>query len=209
MGRVAHLITRKWVAGLLALFAILGAGAVIGVVGQAEQPPTATAALPTGSDSRAAAELRAELPEAEGSAAVVLFSSDDVLTADEVRTTVTSFVADVLGKNPIQAEDRPGFIVNALLIPYLCSAIRMLESGFATAEDIDRGLVLGAAHPQGPLALADLIGLDTTKAVAESLYEEFRDPSSVAPALLNRMVEAGLLGRKTGRGFYDYSAKKN
>jgi 3-hydroxybutyryl-CoA dehydrogenase len=96
-------------------------------------------------------------------------------------------------------------VVNALLIPYLLSAIRMYESGFASREDIDRGMVLGCAHPMGPLRLSDLIGLDTLLAVSESLHEEFRDPSSVSPALLNRMVEAGLLGRKTGRGFYEYS----
>ena len=84
----------------------------------------------------------------------------------------------------------------------------MYESGFAAKEDIDRGMVKGCAHPMGPLALADLIGLDTLLAVSQSLYEEFRDPASVAPALLNRMVEAGLLGRKTGRGFYDYSTLK-
>ncbi len=93
---------------------------------------------------------------------------------------------------------------NDLLIPFVLSAIRMLESGFATAEDIDRGLVLGAAHPQGPLALADLIGLDTAKAVAESLYEEFKEPLYAAPPLLARMVDAGLLGRKTGRGFHTH-----
>lgn len=91
------------------------------------------------------------------------------------------------------------------MIPFILSAIRMFESGFASAEDIDQGLVLGAAHPQGPLALADLIGLDTVKAVAESLYEEFKEPLYSAPPLLNRMVEARLLGRKTGRGFYTYS----
>jgi 3-hydroxybutyryl-CoA dehydrogenase len=81
----------------------------------------------------------------------------------------------------------------------------MYESGFASKEDIDNGMVLGCAHPMGPLALSDLIGLDTLQAVAESLYEEFRDPAAVAPAVLNRMVEAGLLGRKSGRGFYDYT----
>ena len=95
-------------------------------------------------------------------------------------------------------------MVNALLIPFVLSAIRMLESGFATAEDIDEGLVRGAAHPQGPLALADLIGLDTTQAVAESLYEEFKEPLYAPPPLLARMVDAGLLGRKSGRGFYTY-----
>src|SRR5437588_489258 len=101
-------------------------------------------------------------------------------------------------------DDRAGFLVNALLIPYLLSAVRMLESGFASADDIDAGMVHGCAHPMGPLALADLIGLDTTMAVAESLYEEFKEPLYAPPPLLSRMVEAGLLGRKTGRGFYEY-----
>jgi 3-hydroxybutyryl-CoA dehydrogenase len=90
-------------------------------------------------------------------------------------------------------------------VPFILSAIRMLESGFATAEDIDQGLVLGAAHPQGPLALADLIGLDTVKAIAESLYDEFKEPLYASPPLLERMVSARLLGRKTGRGFYTYA----
>ena len=128
-----------------------------------------------------------------------------LLTATETTDKARSFVTDQLGKHPIESQDRAGFIVNALLIPFILSAIRMLESGFATADDIDAGLVRGAAHPQGPLALADLIGLDTTKAVAESLYEEFKEPLYAAPPLLNRMVDAGLLGRKTGRGFYTYS----
>jgi 3-hydroxybutyryl-CoA dehydrogenase len=127
-----------------------------------------------------------------------------LLTADETTERSRTFVEGVLGKKAIDCQDRAGFVVNALLIPFVLSAIRMLESGFATAEDIDRGLVLGAAHPQGPLALADLIGLDTTKAVAESLYEEFKEPLYAAPPLLARMVDAGLLGRKTGRGFYTY-----
>jgi 3-hydroxybutyryl-CoA dehydrogenase len=98
-------------------------------------------------------------------------------------------------------------VVNALLIPYLLSAIRMLESGFATAADIDAGMVEGCAHPMGPLALTDLIGLDTTMAVAESLYDEFKEPLYAAPPLLSRMVDAGLLGRKSGRGFYEYAAR--
>jgi 3-hydroxybutyryl-CoA dehydrogenase len=129
-----------------------------------------------------------------------------IMTADETATLVREFAEGTLGKQCIDSQDRAGFIVNALLIPYLLSAIRMYESGFASREDIDRGMVLGCAHPMGPLRLSDLIGLDTLLAVSESLYEEFRDPASVAPALLNRMVEAGLLGRKTGRGFYDYSS---
>ncbi|MGY0540730.1 3-hydroxybutyryl-CoA dehydrogenase [Nocardioides sp. YJ-D4] len=127
-----------------------------------------------------------------------------LLTAPETADRVRTFVENDLGKHPIDSQDRAGFVVNALLIPFVLSAIRMLESGFATAEDIDQGLVRGAAHPQGPLALADLIGLDTTKAVAESLYEEFKEPLYAPPPLLARMVDAGLLGRKTGRGFYHY-----
>jgi 3-hydroxybutyryl-CoA dehydrogenase len=128
-----------------------------------------------------------------------------LLTAPETTERVRAFVEGQLSKQAIDCQDRAGFVVNALLIPFVLSAIRMLESGFATAEDIDRGLVLGAAHPQGPLALADLIGLDTTKAVAESLYEEFKEPLYAAPPLLARLVDAGLLGRKSGRGFYTYS----
>jgi 3-hydroxybutyryl-CoA dehydrogenase len=128
-----------------------------------------------------------------------------IMTADETAAEAREFAEKTLGKECIDSQDRAGFVVNALLIPYLLSAIRMYESGFASREDIDRGMVLGCAHPMGPLRLADLIGLDTLLAVSESLYEEFRDPGSVAPALLNRMVEAGLLGRKSGRGFYEYS----
>lgn len=128
-----------------------------------------------------------------------------IMTEPETVESVRSFAEGTLGKQCIDSQDRAGFIVNALLIPYLLSAIRMYESGFASKEDIDHGMVLGCAHPMGPLRLSDLIGLDTLLAVSESLYDEFRDPASVAPALLNRMVEAGLLGRKSGRGFYDYS----
>ncbi|HET8594980.1 MAG TPA: 3-hydroxybutyryl-CoA dehydrogenase [Intrasporangium sp.] len=128
-----------------------------------------------------------------------------LLTARESTERARAFVQDQLGKHAIDCQDRAGFVVNALLIPFILSAIRMVESGFASAEHIDEGLVRGAAHPQGPLALADLIGLDTTKAVAESLYEEFKEPLYAPPPLLARMVDAGLLGRKTGRGFYTYS----
>lgn len=126
-----------------------------------------------------------------------------IMTSEEVLTEAKIFTKQ-LGKEVIDSQDRAGFVVNALLIPYILSAIRMFESGFASKEDIDRGMVLGAAHPMGPLALADLIGLDTLLYVAESLNDEFRDASSVPPPLLHRMVEAGLLGRKSGRGFYEY-----
>src|ERR671933_804724 len=128
-----------------------------------------------------------------------------IMTTEETATVAREFAEKTLGKQCIDSQDRAGFVVNALLVPYLLSAIRMYESGFASREDIDRGMVLGCAHPMGPLALSDLIGLDTLLAVSESLYEEFRDPASVAPALLNRMVEAGPLGGKGGRGFYEYS----
>jgi len=126
-----------------------------------------------------------------------IMTSDDTVAAAKELT-------DRLGKKTIDSQDRAGFVVNALLIPFLLSAIRMYESGFASREDIDEGMVRGCAHPMGPLRLSDLIGLDTLLAVAESLYEEFRDPASVPPAVLNRMVEARLLGRKTGQGFYTY-----
>jgi 3-hydroxybutyryl-CoA dehydrogenase len=127
-----------------------------------------------------------------------------LLTAEETSGRAEAFATEQLGKHVIRSRDRAGFIVNALLIPYLLSAIRMLESGFATPEDIDAGMVEGCAHPMGPLALTDLIGLDTTMAVAESLYEEFKEPLYAPPPLLSRMVDAGLLGRKVGRGFYEY-----
>jgi 3-hydroxybutyryl-CoA dehydrogenase len=130
-----------------------------------------------------------------------------LLTGPATTDRAELFVSQVLGKRVIKSQDRAGFIVNALLVPYLLSAIRMLESGFASAEDIDTGMVEGCNHPMGPLRLADLIGLDTTMAVAESLYAEFKEPLYASPPLLSRMVEAGLLGRKAGRGFYDYTAK--
>jgi 3-hydroxybutyryl-CoA dehydrogenase len=127
-----------------------------------------------------------------------------ILTSDETLRKAHEFAEGRLSKTTIDSQDRAGFVVNALLVPYLLSAIRMYESGFASKEDIDEGMIKGCAHPMGPLALADLIGLDTLLAVAESLHQEFRDPASVPPPLLNRMVEAGLLGRKSGQGFFEY-----
>ena len=127
-----------------------------------------------------------------------------LMTSAGTEETAARLASDVLGKHVIRSKDRAGFVVNALLIPYLLSAVRMLESGFATAADIDAGMVHGCAHPMGPLALADLIGLDTMIAVAESMYAEFKEPLYAPPPLLSRMVEAGLLGRKSGRGFHQY-----
>lgn len=127
-----------------------------------------------------------------------------LMTSPQTYEAAQSFAESTLSKTVIHSKDRAGFIVNALLIPYVLSAIRMLESGFATMEDIDEGMVQGCAHPMGPLRLADLIGLDTVKAIADAMYAEFREPLYFAPPLLMRMVEAGILGRKTGRGFYTY-----
>jgi 3-hydroxybutyryl-CoA dehydrogenase len=127
-----------------------------------------------------------------------------LLTSPETILRSDAFATDVLHKKVVRSQDRAGFVVNALLVPYILSAIRMMESGFATAEDIDTGMVEGCNHPMGPLRLADLIGLDTMVAVADSLYAEFKEPLYASPPLLSRMVEAGLLGRKAGRGFYSY-----
>jgi 3-hydroxybutyryl-CoA dehydrogenase len=127
-----------------------------------------------------------------------------LLTSPETMEQARAFAADRLGKHTVIGKDRAGFVVNALLIPYLLAAIRMVESGFATAEDVDVAMVAGCAHPMGPLALADLIGLDTTAAVADSMYAEFKEPLYAPPPLLLRMVEGGRLGRKSGQGFYPY-----
>jgi 3-hydroxybutyryl-CoA dehydrogenase len=128
-----------------------------------------------------------------------------IVTSSDVADRAEDFVAGTLGKRVIRSQDRAGFIVNALFVPYVLAAIRMLESGFASADDIDAGMVEGCSHPMGPLALADMIGLDTIEAVADSMYAEFKEPLYAPPPLLSRMVEAGLLGRKCGRGFFNYS----
>jgi 3-hydroxybutyryl-CoA dehydrogenase len=141
------------------------------------------------------------------------FNPVPVMALVELVTTVRSdpgvesraqTFAESLGKTVIRAKDRAGFVVNMLLIPYMLSAVRMLEGGFATREDIDAGMRLGANHPMGPLELADFVGLDTTKFVADVLFDEFKEPLYASPPLLTRMVESGLHGRKTGRGFYHY-----
>jgi 3-hydroxybutyryl-CoA dehydrogenase len=126
-----------------------------------------------------------------------------VLSDAEVEDRAQAF-AEGLGKTVIRAKDRAGFVVNMLLIPYLLGAIRMFEAGVATAEDIDTAMRLGANHPMGPLELTDFVGVDTTKYVADVLFEEFKEPMYASPPLLTRMVEAGLHGRKTGQGFYTY-----
>jgi 3-hydroxybutyryl-CoA dehydrogenase len=127
-----------------------------------------------------------------------------VVVSGETVERAAAFATETLGKVVVHAKDRAGFIVNLLLCPYLFEAIRMLESGFASRDDIDTAMVNGASHPMGPLALCDLVGNDTLLAVAESLFEEYREPRYAPPPLLRRMVDANMLGRKTGRGFYDY-----
>ncbi len=127
------------------------------------------------------------------------------LTAsDETITAVREF-AEKCGKGPVEVQDRAGFIVNALLFPYLNNAVRMMENGTASRDDIDAAMKGGCNFPMGPLALLDLVGLDTSLAILDALYEEFRDPNYAAVPLLRRMVTAGQLGRKSGKGFYDYS----
>ncbi|MBW4721548.1 3-hydroxybutyryl-CoA dehydrogenase [Saccharothrix obliqua] len=128
-----------------------------------------------------------------------------VLTGPDTLDRAEAFLTGTLGKTAIRTPDRAGFVVNALLFPYLLSAVRMVESGVATAEVVDRGMELGCAHPLGPLRLADLIGLDTTVSIARAMHAEFKEPLYAPPPLLLRMVESGLLGRKSGRGFYEYA----
>jgi 3-hydroxybutyryl-CoA dehydrogenase len=124
-------------------------------------------------------------------------------TSDDTVARAVTF-AEAIGKTAIRTKDRAGFIVNMLLIPYLMAAVRMYEDGFASRDDIDTGMQLGAAHPMGPLTLCDFIGLDVLYAVCDSLYEEFKRPEYAPPPLLKRMVVSGHHGRKTGRGFYEY-----
>lgn len=127
-----------------------------------------------------------------------------LLTSDDTVTFARAF-GERLGKATVLAKDHAGFIVNRLLIPYLCDAIRLFDEGFATREDIDASVTLGLNHPMGPLRLADLIGLDTVLQIAEVLHKEFRDPAYAPPPRLLRMVAAGRLGRKSGQGFYEYA----
>jgi 3-hydroxybutyryl-CoA dehydrogenase len=127
-----------------------------------------------------------------------------LLTTEETVDRTEVFLTKRLGKEVIRSHDRAGFVVNALLVPYLLAAVRMVESGYASAEDIDKGMTLGCAHPIGPLRLVDLVGLDTLVSVASGLYEEFKEPLYSPPPLLSRMAAGGLLGKKSGRGFFTY-----
>jgi 3-hydroxybutyryl-CoA dehydrogenase len=128
------------------------------------------------------------------------------LTTSEATYQALFAFAQSLGKEPITAPDRPGFIVNRLLVPYLLDAIRAYEHGLGTLEDIDKGMKLGCGYPMGPFTLLDFVGLDTTYYIANIMFEEFREPAYAPPPLLKRMVLAGYMGRKSGRGFYNYTS---
>lgn len=127
-----------------------------------------------------------------------------LVTSEGALARTEQFAGEVLGKQVVRCSDRSGFVVNALLVPYLLSAIRMVEAGVATVEDVDKAVVAGLSHPMGPLRLSDLIGLDTMKLIADSMFTELKDPHYAPPPLLLRMVEAGQLGKKSGQGFYSY-----
>lgn len=128
-----------------------------------------------------------------------------ITTSDETADRAFSFV-EKLGKEPIKAKDNSGFVVNLLLVPYMLDAIRALEANVATVQDIDKGMQLGAGYPMGPFTLLDFVGLDTTYKIAEIMFDEYRDKRYAPPPLLKRMVMAGMFGKKSGRGFYDYSS---
>jgi 3-hydroxybutyryl-CoA dehydrogenase len=130
------------------------------------------------------------------------------LVTDDATVAAASRFVERLGKTPVICRDRTGFIVNRLLVPYLLEAIRALDEGLASREDIDAAMRLGCGYPMGPLALLDFVGLDTTYAIANVFFDEFREPRYAPPPLLKRMVLAGRLGRKSGRGFYDYSEQQ-
>jgi len=174
----------------------------------------ADAILASNTSSIPIAELAAATPCPDRVVGLHFFSPVPVMKLVEVVVALETSpetvakaraVAERLGKTPIQTKDRSGFVVNMLLIPYLMAAVRMYEEGFASREDIDTGMTLGCGHPMGPLALCDLIGLDVLYAVGNSLYEEFKRDEYAPPPLVKRMVAAGRLGRKSGRGFYEYS----
>jgi 3-hydroxybutyryl-CoA dehydrogenase len=130
-----------------------------------------------------------------------------ITTSEETFDRTWKF-AESLGKIPIAAKDRSGFVVNYLLVPYLLGAVRALESGVASIEDIDKGMVYGCGHPMGPLTLLDFVGIDTTYRIAEIMFDEYKDSTCAAPPLLRKMFLAGFHGRKSGKGFYDYAGEK-
>jgi 3-hydroxybutyryl-CoA dehydrogenase len=184
------------------------------ILGQVAGVVSKDALIASNTSSIAIAQLAGTLPNPERVLGLHFFSPVPLMrlveivvaldTSDATRAAAQEF-AERIGKRGIVTKDRAGFLVNALLVPYLIAAMRMYEDGFASAEDIDEGMKLGAGYPMGPLTLSDMIGLDVMLMVCESLYDEFREPSYVPPPILRRMVAAGRIGRKSGRGFYAYA----
>jgi 3-hydroxybutyryl-CoA dehydrogenase len=187
----------------------------LSVLRQIEQCVSATAIIATNTSSIPVTRLSAALTGTSRFLGLHFFNPvprmnlveviPTVLTDSDTVSDVERFVRVSLQKTPLTIKDRPGFAVNALLIPYLLSAARMLDGGYATARSIDDGMKLGCGHPLGPLELSDFIGLDVVCHVADSIYAESRDPANIVPNNLRRLVEAGLLGRKSGGGFYAYA----
>jgi 3-hydroxybutyryl-CoA dehydrogenase len=190
------------------------AGLKLAVLAEVARVVGPDAIIASNTSSIPVAQLAAGVPRAERVVGLHFFSPVPVMrlvevvvaldTSEETLAAMNEF-AERIGKRSIVTKDRSGFIVNMLLVPYLMAAVRMYEEGFASAEAIDDGMKLGCGHPMGPLALCDFIGLDVLYSVCDSLYDEFRRPEYAPPPLLKRMVASRRLGRKTGRGFYDYT----
>jgi 3-hydroxybutyryl-CoA dehydrogenase len=185
----------------------------LAVIGEIGEVASAEAIIASNTSSIPIAQLAHAVPAPERVLGLHFFSPVPVMTLVEVVVALDTApqtverakaFAERLGKRPIETKDRSGFIVNMLLVPYLMAAVRMYEDGFATRDDIDAGMKLGCGHPMGPLTLCDFIGLDVLYAVCDSLYEEFKRDEYAPPPLLKRMIASGRLGRKSGRGFYDY-----
>jgi 3-hydroxybutyryl-CoA dehydrogenase len=183
------------------------------ILGQVAGVVSAETLIASNTSSIPIAQLAATIPRPERVLGLHFFSPVPVMklveivvaldTSEATQTSAREF-AERIGKRAIVTKDRSGFIVNMLLVPYLMAAVRMFEDEFASAEDIDEGMKLGCGHPMGPLTLADFIGLDVLYSVCDSLYEEFKEPGYAPPPLLKRMVASGRIGRKAGRGFYEY-----
>jgi len=185
------------------------------VMGSIAEVVSDDAVVASNTSSIPIAELAQAIPAPERVLGLHFFSPVPVMMLVEVVVALDTSESTIdrakqfvhkLGKRPIETKDRSGFIVNMLLVPYLMAAVRMYEEGFASREDIDNGMKLGCGHPMGPLTLCDFIGLDVLYAVCDSLYEEFKRDEYAPPPLMKRMVASGRLGRKSGRGFYDYSS---
>jgi len=186
----------------------------LGVMGEIESVINSSTIVASNTSSIPIAELAAVFERPERVLGLHFFAPVPVMRLVEVVNALDTSEATVvaarefaerIGKRPIMTKDRSGFVVNMLLVPYLMAGVRMYEEGFATREDIDEGMRLGCGHPMGPLTLCDFIGLDVLYAVCDSLYEEFKRAEYAPPPLLKRMVASGRLGRKSGRGFYDYA----